>query len=508
MSDLNKGVTRIKSKKQEIKSWAAIFIIGLISISAAGCSTVFNGQQPIDSPVKISYLIQNPLVVTTTEKTDVKEFYESKLSLAGFKDASIEKAINDSIKADYLEVKEGVLPPYRGIKKKIPAGSQLISNTVSANLSYNYNNVASITIYGYRNYVVPNQNGVIPKSEDQKAKFSEYTSVVKALNYDLNTGKEITLKDVFTNDVDYVKILNDYISNLIMKNPIQDENYYSMAFSGAELIAPFKGISKNQKFYLTQGCLTLILDQSNPEFDTGLYPATINIYFQELGDCVAITKRFYDEAKSPFVSTAPLIKEFMQSFSGQDIVKEKTSRIGNVLVHSSYRYPKQIPQNAENKILLLSKIDQNKISKLNAEYIDKGQGNSSFEQYVWATKAGPYTSVQRSIYIYSSRGSTSTTESVCYDQEGKALALSDLFIDGYDYEPILRKALGESLNQMNLKDRYSVDTLMKPIQFFLGNAEIDFYTDPVKADANSSYAIFCMVPFKDFGCQNMTIFKN
>ncbi len=489
--------------------WAAIIIISLAGISLEGCYAPPQEQQSMISPIKISYLIQNPLLVTTIEKTDVPNFYESKLNLLGFHDTAIEKSINDSIQKVYADVKDGSLPPYRGIKKKIPEGSELTSGSVSASMSYNYNNVASIVFYGYRNYVTPDQNGVIPKTDEEKSKYSQYVGVTKSLNYDLNTGREITLKDVFTDDVDYIKILNDYIGNLIMNNPIEDEDYYGMAFFGTKLIAPFKGISENQKFYLIQGGIGLILDENNPEFDIGLYPATINIYFQDLGDCIAITKRFYDEAKSPFVSTEPLVKEFMQSGAGQEIAKESSTKVGHIMVFTSERYSENIPKAAKDKIRLLSEIDQNRITKLNADFVDQGQGDSSFEQYVWASKAGPYTNVQRNTSIYGEGKWESSTDTFCFDQDGKEVSLADVFIPGYDYQKLIRKVLQASIDQMPpVKTKTDIDTLMKHLKFFIGNAEINFYTDPIEADVNSRYPISGVVSFKDFGCENMTIFKD
>ena len=492
MSGLNKSIS--------------VALILMLILSVTGCSATPGSQSPINSPVKISYLIQNPIVANTTEKTDAPEFYESRISLTGLKDAGIEKGINDEISALFEEVKGGSLPPYRGIKRMIPENSELTGSTVSTNLSYNYNNVASIVVYGYRNYVTPDKTGKVPTVLEERYQYSQYVGITKSLNYDLNTGKQISLKDVFTDDVDYIEILNDYIGNLILRNNVEDEGYYGMAFSGAKLIAPFKGISADQSFFLVQGGLGLILDENNPEFDIGFYPATIIIGFNQLGDSIAITKRFYDEALSPFTSDAPKIKEFIQSYAGQETVKESSSKIGHIMIYSSYRYPDQIPQEVKERILALSVIDQDRIAGLNAAYV-AGNDDGSFEQVVWATKAGPYTSVQRNTNYYANGGWESATDSICFDQEGRELALKELFIAGFDYETSIRKALTDSMTQMSLRESYSVDTLMQTIQFSIGNSEINIYTDTVKADATSSYPIYAQVTFREFGCENLTLFQ-
>ena len=97
----------LSSTKDKIRVWATIVTISLAGISLAGCDELPDEQQSIVSPIQIHYLVQNPLVATTIEKSDVKDFYESKLSLLGFSDTNIEKSINDSIQKVYSEVKDG-----------------------------------------------------------------------------------------------------------------------------------------------------------------------------------------------------------------------------------------------------------------------------------------------------------------------------------------------------------------------------------------------------------------
>jgi hypothetical protein len=162
MSGLNSRSNRTSEGRNVHGKNLTVALILTLSLSLTGCGASPVNQNQINSPIKISYLIQNPIVATTTEKNDVPEYYESHLTLSGFKDANIEKTINAEISALFLEVKEGSLPLYRGIKKKVPDNSELTGGTVSTNLSYNYNNVASIVVYGYRNYVTPDKTGKIP----------------------------------------------------------------------------------------------------------------------------------------------------------------------------------------------------------------------------------------------------------------------------------------------------------------------------------------------------------
>ena len=65
-------------------------------------------------------------------------------------------------------------------------------------------------------------------------------SYLKSFNYDLITGEILSLKDMFKDNIDYKKIVNDYINSEIEKNK---DNY----FSGKD---GFNGISDNQEFYI------------------------------------------------------------------------------------------------------------------------------------------------------------------------------------------------------------------------------------------------------------------
>lgn len=65
---------------------------------------------------------------------------------------------------------------------------------------------------------------------------------IKSFNYDLSNGKEILLKDMFKEGVDYKSVLNKYIKEQIDKT--EDKNIYFTGDMG------FNGISDNQSFYI------------------------------------------------------------------------------------------------------------------------------------------------------------------------------------------------------------------------------------------------------------------
>ncbi|MCR8743825.1 DUF3298 and DUF4163 domain-containing protein [Romboutsia lituseburensis] len=65
-------------------------------------------------------------------------------------------------------------------------------------------------------------------------------SYLKSFNYDLENKKELKLKDLFKENVNYKKIVNKFINDEISKNK-------DIYFTGDE---GFKGISDNQSFYI------------------------------------------------------------------------------------------------------------------------------------------------------------------------------------------------------------------------------------------------------------------
>lgn len=91
------------------------------------------------------------------------------------------------------------------------------------NVSYNKNNLLSIPITTYD--FTGGAHGM---------------TYLKSFNYDLSTGDILTLKDMFKDNVDYKKIVDDYINSEINKNA-------QMYFNSKD---GFNGINDNQEFYI------------------------------------------------------------------------------------------------------------------------------------------------------------------------------------------------------------------------------------------------------------------
>lgn len=63
---------------------------------------------------------------------------------------------------------------------------------------------------------------------------------LNSYNYNLINGKKLELSDIFKENIDYKKIVNEYIYYVISQNP-------DIYFKGDD---GFKGIKENQSFYI------------------------------------------------------------------------------------------------------------------------------------------------------------------------------------------------------------------------------------------------------------------
>jgi hypothetical protein len=481
----------------KLNSYVKIALISLMivpvvfTMSSCGDGASSSGKV-INSPVVIPYLVKNPIEIVTAEKTDVPEFYNRTITINGLKDKEIQKTINDELTSIYANVIEAELPPYRGVKQLIKSDANLTSNTLDTNMSFNYNNVASIAIYGNRNY-------------------DNITSIglMEAYNVDLNTGKQLYLKDVFADDVDYKVILNDFISKLLMKSNSTDEsdNYYGMGSYGLKLVAPFKGIIDKQKFFLYPGGLVLIFDYSTPEFDTGLYATTIYITFQELGDTVAISERFYNPSISIFEGSKAPVYEFLPSANLNWQQKQKSETIDSINIYQSISYSSDMPEQAIIKAESLYPIDVEVFSKLKDIVIPSTDSWNSLEQYVWASSYGQYTNVTRNTSMYFNSKWIASNENYCFDANGEIVELADIFVPGFDYKTRITSGLKNAINQTNAPSEYDADSLYNSLQFSINGMDLSFTTAAVKFDESSNSPIYFALTYEEIGCENLTIFK-
>jgi len=461
-----------------------LFLVVLVALLLFGCGEkTLEPEEYLASTTPPPYLLKNPLEIIINEKTE-GSFTERTLLIEGLSDKGIQEAINHRIAVLCQDVVSGDLPPYRGIQRKVPAGSILTGSNVDASIAYNYNNVASVVIYGNRSF----SNSV-------------NVGMMEGLTFDLNTGEEITLKQIFADDVDYIALINDKIGEALdAGNAFSEPTDFFMPWgANLKLVAPFKGISEDQKFYLFQGGLCLIFDDATPEFDIDLYATTLNIGFEELGDALAVTRRFsdredYEKTSTIYEKSSPPVYEFLPGWDQTPIREEELLTIGDANVYRSMTLHEEIPVAAKQKA-----------RDLYQESLELGDW-TSVEQYVWTTQVGGYTTVSRNISQYHENHWKNQVENACFDPVGKEIELADLFDSAYNYKKVIVSGLEKALKDRPDLSGIQPADLYEDLQFALNFSDISFTTAPIMGRDSSEAPVYFSISFEEFGCSNMQIF--
>lgn len=479
---------------------AAMALVLMVSIS--GCAQEHPAEpdpvpsKSILSPVTIPYLIRNPIEADYTEKSE-EGLTERTLTISGLRDQELQNSINGRLSDLYQTMRQGELPPYRGIRQAIQENTTPSSVSLDASLSFNYNNVISVMVYSNRNL-------------DEKSTNPVYIGEMKTLNIDLGTGREIRLKDVFADDVDYLSLLSDVVNKrLIKSNPMEEEeSYLDMMSGGLRLVAPFKGIREDQKFGLYQGGLVLIIDYENPEFNTGFYANSIYIPFEELGSVVAVTERFYNPEKDLYQSEKPLVFEFVQTGNLEREQKQELREVDGIQVYQTLSYPKNLPQEPLKKLQELQKPDDQTFRLLKEKAGTQEEGIPVMEQNIWATRTGRYISVSRNLSFYSMNFAYGIREDFCFDEKGNPIVLEDLFVEGFEWKKLVAAALDKAIAQDQSLQGEDSETWIQDMQFVLGLSEVNFTTQPIKRQDGSEYPLYFFLSYEEIGCGNLRIFDS
>ncbi len=425
----------------------------------------FTSGKSVTAPVEILYTVQNPLEIVSeviTEGTDEEEGIQVRhevIRISGLKDKEVEKKINDRIREIYEELKMESLPPFRGIKAAIPENALLVEDYIYIAETANFNNILSVWFNRSATYALPGATKVLPEEGSSYLRDSsgfyhntEYVSTQEALNFDLNTGNEITLKDVFADNVDYLALLNDAVSRQLDESSAQEEGHF-VRWCGMKLTEPFKGLSPDQKFLLRPYGISLIFDYNTPEFYLSHFMAqTIEVSYGEFNQSIAITERFYEEGCSLFLEDNAPAKELMSGDYFGVPLKKQEVKMGGVDVYNYVQTSPQFPETFMGTVMDLSNLPQERLDHLNRIIKEEGTNWSGeirgyFEQRVSAATIGPYATITRhtnggakDYWFFSMEYHTYELES------GKELVLSDMFIPGFDYVPIVRKSLEKAVS--------------------------------------------------------------
>lgn len=225
---------------------AVLMVLMLLAMtSVSGCLTpskTNSATQPekqLTQSTDHDQTIKSVVVKTKTEKnSETAISIELKIpQITGMKIEQIQKSINEAMAAPTLQMRDQNLKDAREYYQDTQkTGEHFWQYEVASDyeVHYNQNGILSITTDNYQ-FTGGAHGGT------ERLPF----------NYDLNTGKSLQLKDIFTPGFDYQSIINAEVKRQIAQRP-------EIYFEGSE---GFKGIGNDRPYYIIPGYVVVYFAQ-------------------------------------------------------------------------------------------------------------------------------------------------------------------------------------------------------------------------------------------------------
>ncbi len=452
-----------------------------------------------------NYLVENP-----TSWATVKAEKGSYLELSGLTDESALALINERIAKAYEELAALAIPEFRGIRQTIPDGSILIRTDVSSSVLYNYNNVVSIRMKGDYTYALPNEEGVIGENAWGYYESTKTLSCADYLNFDLTTGREISLENLFIDGCDY----RDIVSHEIV---VDTQFARDIILTGS-----YKEVRTDQKFYLEEDAICIVFDQDSPEYILrDPRELSIPIYFSTVAKNLAITSRYYDEetVASLYTSDLPGNRVLIQNRDTIDTIGESEWTYGNIKVRQSWSYSSALSSYGKRVIQNAYQVDWGVMSSLVANDLE-----AQYDIAVSAQRLEDFLSLTVTDRRWIEGGSEETyTRYATYDLELlRQSQLSDLFWAGFDYRSVIRASLekevalrggfvrtvrGETVPLTEEETNALINTMMSDLsRFAIDYRQISVAFKP-QTFATGRATVNLIFTYAEFGSDNITLFR-
>jgi len=440
----------------------------------------------ISAPVEIPYLIDNPIEIITINVPNSVNSQQDYFQIDGLADQAVEDKINKDIKDLFDQLVPYTtgekIAPFRGIKSNLQPDYKVDSSSISVMPQFNSNNVLSVAAY---------LGGSYYNSTDEYI----YFSMLETLNFDLNTGDIFTIEDVFVNNVDGLAIINDAIVNELDRTRLFTSNDYE-EYTSFPLTAPFKGISNNQKFFLTYDGICIVIDHNNPEFDTGFVYNSVYIPFYSVKGDIAITERFYDKGKSIFTNEVAS-KRFLsenQRYESRTYNKNGTD----------WYLSTSITDNLSQSIIsIMDKLlaDQEElITQLSQE-----KPALYVEQSMSVNRVGRYINIDSRYVVGRENDSLWQECYYVYSENGEPIGLEDIFVKGYDYSTLINKAIDKAIKDYGYTQDLDREDFFENLMFTLNDSYIAFVTKGQESNLGNTQLYFTIF-YKEIGLENLKIF--
>ena len=489
-----------------------LFLICAFSLCAFILSSCGQAGAPgteserIEAPVDIRYIIQNPLTfsdINENEQFGGMEFSGSYFQISGLKDQQVEDTINEHLQSMYALCQPGEVP--QEAYKKF-GGLECTNQEIKLTCYGNFNNVLSVGA----NYTWAFGD----LSGDRAPTWDCYYGEVETYNVDLNTGQEISLKDVFADNVDYSAMIAAEAEDIL--------NRQGTEVNGDALAESLSAYLAEPRFLLWDSAFqTVGFSYTDPSSDDGQdAEVSVGLSFNEN---FAVAKRFYDpdeniysgdnEGEKTLLTYVGEIKEWKKNYTDEGV---------NVSLHAKYQ--EEFPEYALQAVFAEESADGDLIDRMKQVLngLSAQETDAYYDRFVDTSRVQDFINIRvyESAQVYSLTTDVSHLYSArqmlrCYRLgSGEPVQIRDIFREGADVEGILETAVANKLeaDQQLLEEsgqRRTIDVAAhaggaadKFIGFCVNNDAI--FAEYLGNPAMPSYVI--ELKYADMGYGNLNIF--
>jgi len=484
-------------KKLSVILFFACFI-GLIGCEQETTVLEIKGKEVIKTPVEEvkaimplkdrRYVYHNAIQVeekniqsTGQDKVPKTDHYPT---ISGLKNIEVQDKINQRLK----ETAQNLLPQLE---------EELKNNGKNDIRLYEHKYTDAYITYSLNNVIFVNYSARVQMPYNIYNEYPTYKWISEG--YDLNTGEELKLSDLFRPDMDYKKKINNYICQYLIENNYDD-------YSRERMTKPFQGIREDQSFTFDLEALRIILDEKNDEFVSREYSDIISIPLEVLGDDLYIFDKYSEEGKSIY-QKEKLVKKLLPNqieFKADNMIEEGNHKYYIGITEGKFI---NVPdKNIEKKLneMVACKYDvQGFIKK--AEKIEGETTNSNFGHYINIfTNAGGLLSIAVSDEVFLGSHHELYKTSFNYDfNSNREIRLKDIFIDETKASNVILKhikkldlPISEEAIQNGLKETLE----SSDFNFDEAGIALNLLSMGEKLSSNQNWA---WISFEEFGIENI-----
>lgn len=477
------------------------FVSGLLILLMLGaCTPAVEEPENLDFPDPSGPVVSDPITPHTVWRNPIFESNPSitideqrsvvGLVFDGWVDESVEKRINDAIQAQIdafmAMTTPQKLPPLRGLYQRLEPTATLDQQYINAYTSYSINGVISVIINAQFEFKNPDDTMV-------------YFYLSEGLTFECINGNRLNLSDLMVNGVDIALRLNQGVTDVLdTLSAFESTSPGGWFFEEVTLIQPFKGLRPTQSFSLNSEGIQLILDHRTPEFDISTYTKTLTIPYALIIPDLALTQRYAD----PSVFINPIKRwQLFQTQDQRTSSEQFTVRVSNKDIQLHGTYPKHMEsallQRHNEQKSRLTEILQTQVNGLSDFGIDGG---------LYTYRAGPYTCINVSYYVYHTGENLADSWVICYDEYGEVMTLSDVFTPGFDVEAYFRQRIREEVTQSGYyRPGFDLDEAMANLQVTIQLEGLSVSTSAKAPGFTTAEYVYLFIDYGSIGIENLAI---